>query len=1343
MNQESALSAAAVNLHQGLGLPGVSLGGLVTGPGSQLVDDPGNGHLVFSMNAFDSPSSPIDMSSLSISEPFHSLIGNNEPLMTDSLSTNGVECVPSTSNDNYASYDDIFPALPEADVRPVVQWGPQSRNFTPVVIMKPLISNVTQVFRLAPENRKSDIVGSRPDQGKVCNDVMQKTGTSIEVSSSKDGTLTFLITGKEDAVQQAKRVIASELQTQSTANVPIPKDHHRHILGKSGTKLKNLETNTGTKITVPRQTDESNLIKIVGPKEGIEKAMHEIQLISNEHASRAMERLTIEKEYHAFISGPHGETAKQITLETGAKINIPPPSVNKNEISVNGDTVAVAKARDIILRIYEEKKRNCQTVYVEVKKQQHRYVIGPKGQTLQEIFKKTGVSIEMPPTENPSETITLRGEQEKLGPALTLLYEKAHSEIDEELDAPSWIQKYIIGPKGSHFQEISADFQTTVNVSFAANENKIKMHGPRKDVERAKEVLQAEIQRVMRDVSVCEVKVDAKYHRFVIGKSGQTVNQIRAKTGAQINIPSEVEGQATNLIRIEGKPDEVESAKAEVEAIIKKRMETDAMVTKEMLIEQRFHKQIIGAKGENIREIRDRFNQVVITFPESSVKSDKVAVRGPKEDVDKCCKYLATLNKDLLANNYRAEVPIFKPFHKFIIGKDGANIKKIRDETGTKIDLPAENAESDVIVITGKKDAVDKATERIQQFQNELTNVQQVDIIIPAKFHNSIIGAKGRQIRSIMEECGGVTIKFPDEGSGSDKVSIRGPKECAMKAKQMLVDLSNEKQVSGFSVEVKAKSQLHRFLIGKNGANIRKLRESSGARIFFPSEKEDTKDSDTVVIQGKKEDVLKAQVELETMIKDLERIVEDEVVVDPKYHKHFVTRQGRVLRQISDDLGGVIISFPKSSQKNSDKVTLKGSKECVEQAKQRILEEVDTLNSTVTVECPIEQQHHRAVMGSRGTNVQGIQNQHKVHIKFPERAKQNGNAEHVNGDSKASDDDASVKSEHVAASPKRSDVILITGRQEDCDAAKEALLASIPVEIDVEVPFDYHRFIIGKKGAGVRELMETYDVQITVPPSNEQSDTVKITGIKENAENARQGILEKVEKLDQEKQDREARSYKVELRVAPDFHPKIIGRKGAVITKIRTKHDVQIQFPERSGDSAGDASLITVVGYEKNALAARDEIMSLVGDLEALTTKDISVDAKVHRRIIGGRGKGIALIMQKYNVSIKFPQSGDADPNLVSISGQDEDVEDAIDHILNLEAEFLEDAEEQYRAPRSMANSNSNDSPAGGKKEFVVKGAPWSAPDTNNTEEFPSFGINASGGDEPSSSPWGPRYGSK
>lgn len=125
---------------------------------------------------------------------------------------------------------------------------------------------------------------------------------------------------------------------------------------------------------------------------------------------------------------------------------------------------------------------------------------------------------------------------------------------------------------------------------------------------------------------------------------------------------------------------------------------------RDILIEQRFHRNIIGAKGENIKEIRDMFNQVNITFPEPGVKSDVVTIRGPKQDVDQCYRfspfsilfnlfffafwnhisiffhrYMQQLNKDYIENNYQVEVPIFKQFHKNIIGKGGATIKKVNN----------------------------------------------------------------------------------------------------------------------------------------------------------------------------------------------------------------------------------------------------------------------------------------------------------------------------------------------------------------------------------------------------------------------------------------------------------------------------------------------------------------------------------------------------------------------------------------------------------------------------------------------------------------------------------------
>lgn len=67
----------------------------------------------------------------------------------------------------------------------------------------------------------------------------------------------------------------------------IPKEHHRFVIGKNGEKLQELELKTATKIQIPRPDDLSNQIKISGTKEGLEKAKHEILLISAEQVTKS------------------------------------------------------------------------------------------------------------------------------------------------------------------------------------------------------------------------------------------------------------------------------------------------------------------------------------------------------------------------------------------------------------------------------------------------------------------------------------------------------------------------------------------------------------------------------------------------------------------------------------------------------------------------------------------------------------------------------------------------------------------------------------------------------------------------------------------------------------------------------------------------------------------------------------------------------------------------------------------------------------------------------------------------------------------------------------------------
>ncbi|PNI14318.1 HDLBP isoform 5, partial [Pan troglodytes] len=893
--------------------------------------------------------------------------------------------------------------------------------------------------------------------------------------------LSIMVSGKLDAVMKARKDIVARLQTQASATVAIPKEHHRFVIGKNGEKLQDLELKTATKIQIPRPDDPSNQIKITGTKEGIEKARHEVLLISAEQDKRAVERLEVEKAFHPFIAGPYNRLVGEIMQETGTRINIPPPSVNRTEIVFTGEKEQLAQAVARIKKIYEE---------------------------------------------------------------------KANSFTVSSVAAPSWLHRFIIGKKGQNLAKITQQMPK-VHIEFTEGEDKITLEGPTEDVNVAQEQIEGMVKDLINRMDYVEINIDHKFHRHLIGKSGANINRIKDQYKVSVRIPPDSE--KSNLIRIEGDPQGVQQAKRELLELAS-RMENER--TKDLIIEQRFHRTIIGQKGERIREIRDKFPEVIINFPDPAQKSDIVQLRGPKNEVEKCTKYMQKMVADLVENSYSISVPIFKQFHKNIIGKGGANIKKIREESNTKIDLPAENSNSETIIITGKRANCEAARSRILSIQKDLANIAEVEVSIPAKLHNSLIGTKGRLIRSIMEECGGVHIHFPVEGSGSDTVVIRGPSSDVEKAKKQLLHLAEEKQTKSFTVDIRAKPEYHKFLIGKGGGKIRKVRDSTGARVIFPAAED--KDQDLITIIGKEDAVREAQKELEALIQNLDNVVEDSMLVDPKHHRHFVIRRGQVLREIAEEYGGVMVSFPRSGTQ-SDKVTLKGAKDCVEAAKKRIQEIIEDLEAQVTLECAIPQKFHRSVMGPKGSRIQQITRDFSVQIKFPDREE---NAVHStepvvqeNGDEAGEGREAK---DSDPGSPRRCDIIIISGRKEKCEAAKEALEALVPVTIEVEVPFDLHRYVIGQKGSGIRKMMDEFEVNIHVPAPELQSDIIAITGLAANLDRAKAGLLERVKELQAEQEDRALRSFKLSVTVDPKYHPKIIGRKGAVITQIRLEHDVNI-----------------------------------------------------------------------------------------------------------------------------------------------------------------------------------------
>eukprot|EP00914_Ancora_sagittata_P007954 GHVO01015688.1.p1 GENE.GHVO01015688.1~~GHVO01015688.1.p1 ORF type:complete len:139 (+),score=21.07 GHVO01015688.1:110-526(+) len=102
--------------------------------------------------------------------------------------------------------------------------------------------------------------------------------------------------------------------------------------------------------------------------------------------------------------------------------------------------------------------------------------------------------------------------------------------------------------------------------------------------------------------------------------------------------------------------------------------------------------------------------------------------------------------------------------------------------------------------------------------------------------------------------------------------------------------------------------------------------------------------------------------------------------------------------------------------------------------------------------------------------------------------------------------------------------------------------------------------------------------------------------------------------------------------------------------------------------------------------------------------------------------------MDDYKVDIKFPNRESDNPDLVIITGSEDNVLDCKDHLQNLEEEYMQDVSEnemmqQYL--RSPSREDDGQRRSGHGHGFTVRNAPWSAaaPDTSSTADFPGLGA--------------------
>ena len=130
-----------------------------------------------------------------------------------------------------------------------------------------------------------------------------------------------------------------------------------------------------------------------------------------------------------------------------AAIDIPPPKEPKPEITVRGPQKGAVAAAAELRELIKRKESKCKSVNITIEKKQHKFVIGPKGRNIQDVMEKCNVAVEVPSQEDNSNVITLRGEQQDMGAAITAVYGYASSHQDAFIACDEWMHRLLIGQK--------------------------------------------------------------------------------------------------------------------------------------------------------------------------------------------------------------------------------------------------------------------------------------------------------------------------------------------------------------------------------------------------------------------------------------------------------------------------------------------------------------------------------------------------------------------------------------------------------------------------------------------------------------------------------------------------------------------------------------------------------------------------------------------------------------------------------------------------------------------------------------------------------------------------------
>jgi polyribonucleotide nucleotidyltransferase len=553
-----------------------------------------------------------------------------------------------------------------------------------------------------------------------------------------------------------------------------------------------------------------------------------------------------------------------------------------------------------------------------------------------------------------------------------------------------------------------------------------------------------------------------KFANHLIGKGGSKIKELRDRFDVEIQVQD-------GTVELKGPKAKAEAARAHIQTLGRSLADETTHVLK---VDPKYHRELIGAQGGQINRLQTRY-KVLIFFPRTNKSTgddadaasetgkprrqqapDEVIIRGPKKGADEARDEIFSLHKYLEEHSATATVSVKQKQVGSLIGQGGAALDELRQETGARIDVPADR-DTDIVEIQVKGTAAQvAAAKKILEGKRAIFDDTVVETVeVDKKYHKALIGANGSTLREIVVGAGGSddrrelarTIQFPKQDADGSSIKVEGRTDVVQKIIQRIQEIVAERE-SQVTEVIDVPIDQHRSLIGRGGETKRQLESKFTVSIDVPRQG----DGKTgVKIAGRPENIAKVKEHIENLMQQQK----GETIQVPRSLHHAISNNGQFFRQLRnnhqvsvDHAGQAIPAKPDASARSAGgalplitddaeatadahswrvvKTTssedgdiawvLKGAPENVGRAKeiiQKALEQAQKADATGYLILP-DPKTYRHVIGPNGSKVNSIRKQSNCKIQVPRDQAQ-------------------------------SEAIEIVGSQEGVEIAKDLILAAV------------------------------------------------------------------------------------------------------------------------------------------------------------------------------------------------------------------------------------------------------------------------------------------------------------